>query len=98
MPKKMTNIVELNPYWAIGSDKYNIILWHKVKPKKLGKDFKWEVAGFYPDLHNVLIALVNQEVRDTTLKSLKELTVKLDQIYGLIKNMPQIMVDDLRRG
>jgi len=88
-------MIELNKKWAIGGDRDNIILYQKSKPKAVGGKPAWRTAGYYSNLHNALTALVNFEVKDTHLESLKVVIAKLDEIYDLIKRLPRISVSDI---
>lgn len=104
-------MIEINKKWALGADSFNIILYRKTKPKEKGRELtkreqkylKEKVVrlgkafGYYATLHQSLTALVNQEVRDTKLTSLKALTAKLDETYALINTLPQIAVADLKK-
>ncbi len=88
-------MIELNKKWAIGGDRDNIILYQKSKPKEVGSKPAWRTVGYFSNLHNVLTALVNMEVKDTHLESLKVVISKLDELYKLIKDLPQIGVGDI---
>ncbi len=88
-------MIEINNKWAIGADALNIILYHRGKSKIEGKESKWIASGFFSTLHNALTELVNQEVRDTDLASLKAVISKLDEIEKLIKGLPNITTSDL---
>jgi len=85
-------MIEINKKWALGGDNMNIILYHK----SIGKKATWVADGYYATLHGALTNLVNQEVRDTKLASLEILTVKLDEIYDLIKQIPNITIGEIK--
>jgi hypothetical protein len=90
-------MIEINKKWAISCpDGMNIALYCKTKPKKKGIEPRWVVYGFYANLHNALHDLVNQEVADTHLASLKAVIAKLDGLYVLINRLPQITVSDIK--
>lgn len=90
-------MIEINNKWAIDApDGMNIALYCKTKPKKEGSKPRWVLYGYYSSLHIALLALVNQEVKDTHLSSLKAVTDKLDELYGLINHLPEITARDIK--
>ena len=90
-------MIEIDKKWAIVADNLNILLVRKHTPKKDGGGKPYLVTeGYYSSLHEALHGLVEQQVRDTKLASLKILTDKLDEIYSLIKSLRNITVADLQ--
>ncbi len=91
-------MIELDNRWAISADSDNIIILYKPTSKKKDKESAWRIWGYYSTLHEALIGFTNQAIRETNLESLKILTEKMDSIYSLIKQMPNITVKDLHKS
>ena len=73
--------------WKIGADKLNIILYKRGIAKKTGRD-TWRVMGYFATVGGALHELVNQRVRDTELKDLKTITKAIEELLGLITELP----------
>ncbi len=88
-------MIEINDKWAIGSNAMNIVLYRKYKTDKDSSGYKFIEDGYYGTLRGATTALVNQDIRDSGLTTLKELTNKINEVELMIKNLPNITVADL---
>ena len=66
--------------WKLGADSMNIILYQREVNKKT-KEERWRVYGYFATIANAVMALVNQEVRDTQLVNIKVVCDKIDQLH-----------------
>jgi predicted phage tail protein len=67
--------------WKLGADSMNIIVYQREVNKKT-KEERWRVHGYFATIANAVMALVNQEVRDTQLANVKTVCDKIDQLHN----------------
>ncbi len=82
-------MIEIGKSFALGSDTYNVILYKKYTGKKgtsKGKEI-WKADSYFSSPQNALNYLVGLAVRETSLKDLKTVCAKIDEVAGLIKEL-----------
>ncbi len=82
--------MQINDKWKVEADSRDIFLLNKET-----KTRPWKRYGYYATLHNALVALVNQEVRDADLVDLRTIIDKLDSLYDLIRGLPPVTPKDI---
>ena len=89
--------------WKVEADSFNIILFKRCigKNKKTGdkgSGENWAIEGYYGTFKGAIKALADQEVKETELKDLKTVSAKQDELYNLIKSLPEVSIWDLKGG
>lgn len=68
--------------YKIESDSLNVTLSKRHVSKK-GQEY-WTAVGYFSNVKNALKALVNLGVKETSLKDIKTVNQKQDELYSLI--------------
>ncbi len=90
-------MIEISDNWAIDADNYNIILMHRHASEKNPDKMLWSIEGYYFSLRSALNALPSYELKRMKNPTLASLTDRLDRIEAMLKTMPDININDLRR-
>ena len=84
--------------WKLGADSMNIILYQREVNKKT-KEERWRVHGYFATIANAVMALVNQEVRDTQLVNVKIVCDKIDRLHtDILKALNTHSSDKMRNN
>ena len=79
--------MEIGIRYKIESNAKNVILYEKVKRKRLstGETYEdWREIGYYATIKNALNELINQKVRDTELKDLKIVLKEISDLREMV--------------
>ena len=82
--------MEIGIRYKIESNAKNVILYEKVKRKRLitGETYEdWREMGYYATLEGALKELAEMKLRETELKDVKTIVCKQDEIYKLIDSI-----------
>lgn len=95
MPKGKTGDTEfyiINKTYKIDTDKvHNFILKRKGSNKEGGEGTSWNTIGFYQTVKQLYHAVVELEIKDSSLIDLKALNDKVGELHELIENAHSIM-------
>jgi len=79
--------MQIDKDWRIKSDSLNVVLEHRERVPERGEKpehDRWYVIGYYSSPKEALHAMVDQRVRDTGLKELKEIVQAIETVHNLI--------------
>ena len=65
-------------------DNYNITVFHQARPKKGDSKELWKVDAYFSTLAGALHYIVNQEIKGTGLKELRDIVERVEGIHAMI--------------
>lgn len=79
--------IKVGREYRISTDKFNVTIEKKKIKKETGDEY-WVAEGFFSSYKDALVALVNRDIMDADLNSLKQIVKRLEQIEGWIRRLP----------
>lgn len=84
--------MQVDKFWKIEADSFNVILFKKVKRTRKADKTKyedWEHVGYYSTPTNALHGMVEHRIKATCLKDMETITKELDKLHSAIDSLPK---------
>lgn len=76
----------INNTWRIDKDRLNFMLQHKGKNDEGGEGTTWVTVGFYQTVRQLYHALVEKNIKESSLVDIKALNDKVAELHQFIED------------